>query len=68
MKLVPRVPTGNRLVILIGSSYEVGERHEEPGQGDKDGTTADETRSVHSAPKVAYEDDEQRVPNLQQDT
>lgn len=46
----------------------MGERHEEPGQGDEDGTAADETGSVHSAPKVTYEDDQQRVSNLQQDT
>lgn len=46
----------------------MGQRHEEPSQGDEDGTTADEARSVHPAPEVTDEDDEQRVPNLQQDT
>lgn len=44
------------------------EGHEEPGQGDKDGTAADEAGPVHAAPKVAHEDDQQRVPHLQQDT
>lgn len=46
----------------------MGERHEEPSQGDEDSTTADETGSVHSAPEVTYEDDQQCVSNLQQDT
>lgn len=65
---VPRVPTGNGLVVLVGPCDEVRERHEEPGQGDQDGATADEARPVHPAPEVADEDDQQRVPNLQWDT
>lgn len=65
---VPRVPTGNGLVVFVGPCDEVRERHEEAGQGDQDGAAADEARPVHPAPEVADEDDQQRVPNLQRDT
>lgn len=60
--------TANAICVLIRSTEEVWDGHQQRSQAGQQGTTPDEPRPVDSAPEEAHKDDEDRVAHLQRQT